>query len=385
MRLRLDDGVVIDTGGREWRYLYPDVDRHGNVRAFLRRNGRKQRIRDWSSVGAFRAEYMALLTGTAPARPKRKKAAAGSLRWLIERYYLSSEYNLLEQSTRHVRRRMLDAFSERHGDKPYRQLEPRHLKVFIDEKVRAGAPEAANNLLKVLRGLFAWACKPAVALASHNPARGVERVKTGSLGHHAWTIDEVRRFEARHPIGTKARLAMDLMLFTGVRASDAIRLGPQLERDGRIDFVEFKGRNRNPKQRTIPILPQLRGSIDATPSGHLSYLVTEFGRPYATAKSFGNWFKRQCVMADLCHCSAHGLRKAAATIAAEQGAPAHALMAIFGWTTLKQAELYTRDVDRKRLTNDYMGHVVPEQKMDKSDPLLGGVEKGGSKKRNKPF
>ena len=183
--------------------------------------------------------------------------------------------------------------------------------------------------------------------ADINPAVGVKRVRTGSQGHHTWTVEEVQQYEDRHPEGSKARLALSLLLLTGVRASDAIRLGRQMERDGRLHFTEHKDRNRSPKRRTIPIIPELRAVIDATPSSHLSYLVTEHGRPYATAKAFGNRFKSWCRQAGLDHCSAHGLRKAGATIAADRGTPAHALMAIYGWTTLKQAELYTREADRE--------------------------------------
>ena len=119
----------------------------------------------------------------------------------------------------------------------------------------------------------------------HNPARDVANIKTTSAGRHTWTVEEVRQFEARHPIGSKARLARAVMLYTGVRASDAIRLGRQMECQGRLHFTEYKDRNRRPKQRAIPILPELRVVIDATPSGHMGYLVTEHGKPYSTAKS----------------------------------------------------------------------------------------------------
>ncbi|MDA1325568.1 MAG: tyrosine-type recombinase/integrase [Proteobacteria bacterium] len=380
MRIKLDDGVTIDTSGREWKYVYCDVDKNDNVRAFLRRNGRKQRIRDWSSVDAFRAEYLKLLNGKAPIVKGPKQVAPGSMRWLIQGYYLSSEYSMLEQSTRQVRRRMLDAFSERHGDKPYKDLQATHIKVFIDEKVRAGAPEAANNLLKLLRALYGWASQPDVKHADHNPARDVKRIKTASEGHHTWTVEEVFQFEDRHPVGSKARLAEALMAYTGVRTSDAILLGPQMEREGRLHFTEFKGRKNNPKRRRLLILPELRAIIDATPSGHLNYLVTEHGKPYSTAKSFGNWFKRQCEMAGLPHCSGHGLRKAGATIAANNGTPAHALMSIYGWRVLKQADVYTREVDDMRLSDEYLHNVVPERKVDESDPLFNAVEASGSKR-----
>jgi len=55
--------------------------------------------------------------------------------------------------------------------------------------------------------------------------------------------------------------------------------------------------------------------------------------------------------------SAHGLRKAAATRAAENGATAHELMAIFGWVDIKEAELYTRAANRRRLAAQAMSKL----------------------------
>jgi len=48
-------------------------------------------------------------------------------------------------------------------------------------------------------------------------------------------------------------------------------------------------------------------------------------------------------------CTAHGVRKAGATVAAENGATAHQLMAMFGWDTLKQAEVYTKAANQRRV------------------------------------
>ena len=347
-----------------------DVDRHDNVRVCVRRHGRKQRIRDWSSAAAFMAEYRTLYSGSRDPAPWKSQPAAGSLRWLCERYYGAAEFLTLEDRIRQVRRRLLNRLCEAHGSKPVGQLEKRHVRDMRDAKVKAGTPEAANNLLKVLRALFTWALD--AELVDHNPARDVAKIKTTSAGHHTWTVEEVRRFEARPPIGSKARLALAVMLYTGVRASDAIRLGRQMERSRRLHFTEYKDRNRRPKQRAIPILPELRAVIDATPSGHMSYLVTAHGKPYSTAKSYGNWFKRRCVMAGLGHCSAHGLRKVGATVAAERGASSHALMAIFGWTTLKEAERYTRAADQQRLADEHMALIVP---------LSEPVEAGGTIKK----
>lgn len=81
----------------------------------------------------------------------------------------------------------------------------------------------------------------------------------------------------------------------------------------------------------------------------------QYGKPF-TANGFGNKFRDWCDETGLSHCSAHGLRKAGATIAAENGATAHQLMSIFGWLTLKEAERYTREAERKRMGR----HELPD-------------------------
>ena len=242
---------------------------------------------------------------------------------------------------------------------------------------RAATPEAANGRVKALRQVFKWAVE--VGYASTNPARDVPMLRPNNPdGFHTWTREEVRQYEARHPNGTKGQLALALFLFTGVRVSDVVRLGPQMERDGELCFTEEKNKHRNPKHREIPILPALRAELAANPSGHLAYLVTEWGRPYASPNGFGLWFKRQCVAAGLPHYTAHGLRKAGATIAAENGATEHQLMAIYGWDSPKQAALYTKAVNRKRLIKDAMPLVDPDYTENESVPPDRALGSGGT-------
>jgi integrase len=143
------------------------------------------------------------------------------------------------------------------------------------------------------------------------------------------------------------------LLFTGQRRSDITRLGPQNSRDGKLTFTQFKGRNRKPKRLVLPVLPPLQKVIDASNCGDLTFLVNDLGRPFTDA-GFGNKFRVWCDQAGLKHCTAHGLRKAGATIAATNGATAHQLMAIFGWDTLKMAEAYTRAANQERLAEAAM-------------------------------
>jgi integrase len=128
--------------------------------------------------------------------------------------------------------------------------------------------------------------------------------------------------------------------------------GQSKEKLDALTFTQYKGRTRKPHKLVLPILPVLQTTIDVSPCGDMTYLVNHLERPFTDA-GFGNWFRDRCVEAGVTG-RAHGLRKAGATIAANNGATAHQLMAIFGWDTLKMAEQYTRSADQRRLAEAAM-------------------------------
>jgi integrase len=270
------------------KYLVEDVDRHGNVRLYFRRKGqRKIRLPGLPGSDEFMAVYRAALGGIAksthPRASPRQRATRGSLRWLCESYFSSADFKRLDNRTQRVRRHILDGLCARHGEKPAARMEVRHVRALRDE--RLDRPEAANAIVKALRQVFSYAID--ADLVSHNPTRDVAYLRSGSQGFHSWTIEEIRQFEERHPIGTKARLAMALLLYTGQRRSDVILFGRQHVRGGRLIFTQQKNRNRNPISLSIPIIPVLQAIIERSPCGDLTFLVTEFRRPF-TAAGFGN-------------------------------------------------------------------------------------------------
>ena len=187
-------------------------------------------------------------------------------------------------------------------------------------------------------------------MAPQNPTFGVRKIKYASSGHHSWTPEEITQFRDRHPLGSKPRLALDLLLYTGGRREDAVRLGPQHVRDGRISFRQAKNEHRNPVDIDLPLHREFATTIAATPSGHLTFLVTQYNRPFTPA-GFGNWFRDQCNQANLPHCSAHGLRKATAAALAEAGATAHEIAAVTGHMSLEEIERYTRAANKKKLAD----------------------------------
>jgi integrase len=254
------------------------------------------------------------------------------------------------------------------GSLPYGEMKAKHIRSMRDEKI--DFPEAANARLKAMGQVCAWALKE--EKIEVDPTAGVELLAPKNAdGFHQWTVEEVLRFQERWPMGTRERVALDVLLYTGVRRGDGVRLGRQFEHDGWLHFTEMKnsksralsrrGKPPKPKKREIPILPILRATLDAGPVGELVYIINAYRRPF-TPESFGNWFRDACNAAGLSNCSAHGLRKAGATLAAENGATAHQLMAIYGWERLEQAELYTRSANRTLLAEQAMHLLVPREK-----------------------
>jgi integrase/recombinase XerD len=333
-----------------FKHLIEDRDRHGNVRIYVRVPGRQKiRIRVPFGTDEFVAAYNAAVSDHVAAPRQAHELKTGSFRHTCVLYYSSPTFKRLDKATQSWRRRALDAMCERHGDKPVARMEARHVRALRDE--RSDQPGAANTRLKALKAFFAWACEERPEIAPHNPTLGVRKIKYATDGHHSWTAEEIAQYRGRYPLGTKARLALDLLLYTGCRREDAVRLGHQHVRAGRIKFRQAKNEHRNPIDIDIPLHPELASSIAARPSsGHMTFLLTEFGRPFTPA-GFGNWFRDQCDQANLHHCSAHGLRKATATTLAEAGATAHEIAAVTGHMSLEEIERYTRAASKQKLAD----------------------------------
>ncbi len=340
---------------KEYKHVTDDKDRYGNSRYYYRRAGMKKiRLPDIHAP-EFDAAYDAAKAMAEKSLPATNaKAPKESIRWLADRYYLSQEWRLLDPVTQRRRQAKLEQVCAKHGHKRYRLMERKHVVGMRDDLTKT--PHAANNLIKALKGLFKWALT--AGHVDRNVMVEVHKMKTPKGGWHTWTVPEVAQYLRRHPMGTKPALAMALVMFTGCRRSDAPRLGRQHREGDFLTFTQKKNERRNPVRLTIPVLPILDRFIDAYPSGGLSYLETAYGKPF-TAAGFGMRFRGWCDEAGLKHCSAHGLRKAAATIAAENGATAHQLMSIFGWTTLQQAEVYTKAAEQKRLAGSAMHLILP--------------------------
>jgi integrase len=373
--------MVVDMVTLRLRWVVSDPDRHGNSRWYLRRPGHKKiRLPGLPGTPEFMAAYNAAIAGDAAPAPLAATAGPGSVNWLCQQYFAGAMFLVeISKGTQNARRNILKQICATIGALPYARIEQRHIVKWMD--ARSATPEAANNLLKALRHLFLFAfSRGLMPKDAVNPTDGIRKIHTDTEGHHTWTVQEVRQYEARHPIGTTARLALALLLFTGQRRGDVVGMGTQhLEAldTGELALRIRRGKNKKTDKAWafLPVLPELQQVIDGTPTTGLAFLITHQGKPY-TSNGFGNAMRVWCDQAGLKHCTAHGLRKAGATIAADNGATDRQLMAIFGWAKADMATLYTRQADQKRLAAAGMGLLVPGTKPDlKKSHLVSGETK----------
>jgi integrase len=330
-------------------HLHREVTRHGAVVWYARAGGssRGPRIRLKSEYGTpeFWSEYQNALSSV-PRKLVALHPHEGTLAWLLERYRETTAWTQLSAATRRQRENIFLHVLETAGKQPFAKITT--LTIMAGRDRRVNTPAQARNFLDAMRGLFRWAAKS--RLVKTDPTIDVENPpRQNNGGFPVWSEDDVAAYESRWPIGTRQRVWLDVLIYTGLRRGDAVRFGRQHIRNG-VGTIKTE---KTDTEVTLPILPVLTKTLEAGPCGDLTFIAGENGRPL-TKESFGNLFRKSCRDAGLHNRSAHGLRKAAATRAANAGATVAELEAIFGWSGGAMASLYTRTADRRRLATGAM-------------------------------
>jgi integrase len=327
-------------------YIHEFIARHGEVRRYYRRFGKRIPLPGLPGSEEFNRAYEAALAGQhAPVGQSRCKV--GSVSAALAGYYQSLEFRNFAAGTQQLRRAILEKFRNEHGTKTLATMPSKFIAVTLSRM----QPHAAKNLLKALRAF----CQFAVSqeLIALDPTQGIKlKVKQGD-GHHAWSELEIEQYEQHHPIGSKARLGFALALFTAQRRSDLVRMGKQHISDGVILIRQQKTH----AVLRIPVHPSLQTVLDSTPSEHLTLLVSKSGKPYRPNK-LGEQFRAWCNEAGLPQeCVLHGLRKAACRRLAEAGASASEIMSISGHKTLAEVERYTREAAQEKMARNAMARI----------------------------
>ena len=338
----------------EMKYIQHWTDHLGRKRYRFRRRGFK-RVElpvdgDPDSV-EFQAVYHAALRGEKPGEAVAAIAArggSGSVKDAIERYLDSTTFNdEYSPSTKALRRSILKSVSRLVGNLPLAQMDRNYIERWLETAPTKGVK---RTRLLAIKPLFKWAVE-SVHLIETDLTDGIKVKARESDGHPTWIDEQIAQFRAHHPLGTKARLALELLLAVAARRGDGIALGHQHVKDGWLVFTQEKNRRRKPVKVETPIAAPLAAAIEACPSSpeSLTFLTNEWGRPFSK-KSFNAWFRKQVAAAGLPDtCVPHGLRKASCVTMAESDCTPHEIMSVSGHRTLKEVERYTRGADHKRL------------------------------------
>jgi integrase len=346
---------------KPFRYVQSFVDRKtGAAFHYFRRHG-YPRVRLPGLPGSrefVEAYQRALDSQQMPVGATRTKL--GTVNAAIVGYYDSMMFfGSLAPSTQAIRRQILERFRTDHGDKPIALL-PKKFIVLTIGKLK---PSVATNWLSAIRHLMQYAVS--ANLCEVDPTQGIKLKTPKSDGIYTWSEQDIAAYEAVHGVGTKARLALALGLYTGQRRNDVLRMGCQHIHDGILSVKQQK----TGAALRIPVHPDLRAIIDATPGGHLTFLLTRTGKPYA-GDNFSEQFRAWCKAARLPEkCSFHGLRKAACRRLAEAGCSVNEIAAISGHATLREVQRYTKAVDQERMARNAMARQV-------NDIATTGVKSG---------
>lgn len=340
-------------------YVSAFLDRHQRERFRFRRSGFAPCYLPPPGSPEFREAYAAAMAGRIDPAPRHKPRSIDDL---CERFYRSGTFHKAGEMRRARARGIIESFRAEYG-----RFQVSHFRFdSIETILRAKAPKrydeqskrtvgglvAAENLRKELRRLFAYAVK--LEWIASSPVDKAEGVKQAKGGYHTLTEDEIAQYRAYWGIGTKARAALEIGLWTWARKGDINTFGPDQMKGGKVKYTQAK----TGKTLWLPAAPQMLAAIRALPAiGTKTFIVTEFGKPF-TAAGFGNKMREWFDAAGLPHCTSHSIRKAGARRAAEIGGTNQQLKAVGGWSGDREVATYTADADQAGMADDIMGRLI---------------------------
>src|SRR5215510_3054775 len=332
-------------------YIHEYRDRHGRLRRYVRRPGtRRISLPGLPGSPEFMQAYSDAVAGTpAPVRGRHKPGTLGAL---AAEFQKSAEFANLKPSSQATYRTVLGPVLERDGHRLVRDLPTDKARKILQE-IGEHRPGMANLTRAVLRRMFRFAI--AVGQRRDNPFDQTPKYKLGT--HHTWNDVELDAYEKKWPLGTRERLAYDLLLYSAQRVGDVVRMQRSDIRNGVIPVTQEK----TAEPVLIPLHPALARSVKAGPANGLYLIGDKNGRPI-TAKRLSRLISAAAKAAGLpVRCLAHGLRKAALRRLAEHGSSSKQIQAVSGHRTLSEIERYTRMADQGRLPKAAIGSL-PDKK-----------------------
>lgn len=353
------------------------VDHTGVVRTYYRHSKPPTALPGLPWSPEFMAAYDAakacagrdkpLVIGAARTKP-------GSLNAALVKYYASDEFAAMTKDVRQQNRGCLERWRIDRGDRPLRELQHRHLQGYIN---KLATPHVQRNALRAIRHFLKFALKE--RMVDGDASAGVQKNKLPKGGgFRPWEESHVTAYMAKHPVGTTAHLALQIMLCTALRRSDAVQIGPRhVQKTDKYplgvlaDYLPQKGRRTGGNRVNVPVHPDLAAAIAAMPViGSETYLLTETGKPF-TVKWLGKKMREWCDAAGVPplidesgrskNIASHGLRKLCLTRLAEADCNVFQIAAISGHKDLREVQLYVDAYNRKKAAGEAMGKLIAAQ------------------------
>jgi integrase len=344
------------------KYVQALTDRHGTRRHYFRHPTLpRTALPGLPGSQDFMQAYQAALAGTpVPRSIGAERTRPGTFNALIVDYYGSSRFKTLQPITQRTYRNVIERFRDVYGTFMVAEIQTPHIRKLLDQL--SDKPGAAYNLRRILRILLTFSVE--YGYRRDNPGRDIRLPRRPSKGYRSWTEDDIAKFEAHWPSGSRERLALRLLLYTGQRRTDVIRMGRQHINGQTILVAQSKSLGQT--RLELPIVPALAEELAKVPPGQMTFIQTAYGRPM-TANGFGQWFSEAAQAAGLPKSSSpHGLRKAIARRLAEAGRSAAEIKAITGHKGLAEVALYIEAVDQKRMAIQAMSNQGQDETRTKS-------------------
>jgi integrase len=314
------------------KYVHSFVDKTGRVRFYFRYHGKRWPLPGEPGTAVFTAAYDALRQQYVQAKRGNIAFAPATLGNVIERYVASDKFTKRAPNTQRVYRPLLDRLKEIAGRGIVAELQERHVRYIRKQFL---TPSAADNVVMLIRMLWAFAKDDLDIDLGANPAAEVKNLHQQTWSHEPWPQAVIDDFMAQaHP---NARFGLMLLLHTGQRVSDVAAMRWE-QYDGRWLKVR---QIKTGRFLQIPCTAPLKEMLDALEHKSDFILTTRCGDGYR-ANSLGK-------MVRVGEHTAHGLRANAAVILAEAGCSLHQIAAITGHASMTEVLRYTRGAEQKKM------------------------------------
>jgi integrase len=341
-------------GEKKPKYVHAYPDRHGRDRIYYNKPGQKKiALRGPLYSKEFWIDYHKAEKGEEVTNEGAgaTKTVAGTLDALVAKYYQSADFKNSAAATQRNYKSVLEPFRKEHGSKTAANLKREHINAILDKRAQTSTAQA-KNLGKRLSTLMKFGVD--FGLIGANPMVGVKKVKHVEQHYEMWEDEDIAMFREFWKAGTIQRQALEILIYTGLRRSDAVKLGPKHVKDGIITIIARK----TGVELIFPVHPELLPFLKTRDNGSVaniaSYLSTAYGK-IRSEFSFTNFIIEAAKQAGLPpHRSPHGLRRASCRALAEAGCTVWEIMSITGHQNIKEVEAYVADINKKKLAKSAM-------------------------------